>query len=333
MHGTKLIAAAVAAAALAAPGAQAQTKIGAMTALPTSLDLAKSFRDNFVGEANSRRGGGGYVVDFLGGPEIQPPRKAAVALKRGVIAMLHSPTSYYIGQVPEGYALTLATKTAAEIRANGGFDLIAKNWEKINAKLLAWGEAATAYNTYLTKEPTITKDGKLSLKGFKMRTTGTYRPLFTALGASSVAMKASDIYTGLERGVVQGFGWPDVGIVSLGLDKLVKYRIQQPFYHSNNTVAINLDVWKGLTQKGRDALQAASVAYENKSLAYMEERRKKDEAAVLAAGAKDIVLKGAGLQHYIDSANIAVWERLKKLSPGQANALQAKIFPDWTPPK
>ena len=46
-----------------------------------------------------------------------------------------------------------------------------------------------------------------------------------------------------------------------------------------------------------------------------------------------IVLKGAGRQHYIDSANVAVWDRLKKLSPKQANALQQKIFPDWTPPK
>jgi TRAP-type C4-dicarboxylate transport system substrate-binding protein len=332
MHYRNIVGAVCAAAAFTAASAGAQTKIGAMTALPTSLDLAKSFKDNFVDRANQEKGAG-YFVDFLGGPEIQPPRKAAVALKRGVIGMLHSPTSYYIGQVPEGYALTLSTSTPEKIRANGGFDLLAKNWEKINAKLLAWGESGTAYNTYLTKEPTITKDGKLSLKGFKMRTTGTYRPLFTALGASAIAMKASEIYTGLERGVVQGFGWPDVGIKALGLDKLVKYRIQQPFYRSNNTVAINLDVWKGLSQKAKDTLQKVALDYEKNSIGYMEIRRKKDEAALFAAGAKDIVLKGNGRMHYINSANVSVWDRLVKLSPQQASALQAKIFPDWTPPK
>ena len=80
---TVTIAAATAAAiAAGAPGASAQTEIGAMTALPTSLDLARSFKINFVDEANAREDAG-YEVKFLGGPEIQPPRKAAVALKRG----------------------------------------------------------------------------------------------------------------------------------------------------------------------------------------------------------------------------------------------------------
>jgi TRAP-type C4-dicarboxylate transport system substrate-binding protein len=322
--------AAAAAVALAA-SAQAQTKIGAMTALPSTLDLAKSFQEIFIGEANARKAAG-YQVNFLGGPEIQPPAKAAAALRRGVIDMLHSPTSYYIGEVPEGYALTLATTMPDDIRANGGFKMLQKYWEKINAHLLAWGEAGTAYNTYLTKEPGFTKDGLLSLDGFKMRTTGTYRPLFMALGASAIAMKASEIYTGLQRGVVQGFGWPDVGIKALGLDKLVKYRIQQPFYRSNNTVAINLDVWKGMTQKARDALSEAALAYEKKAIGYMEERRKKDEAALFAAGAKDVVLRGKAKQHYIDAANVAVWDQLKKHSPDAA-ALQKTIFPGWTPPK
>jgi len=46
----------------------------------------------------------------LGGQEVVPPRKAANALKRGQFDLLHAPTAYYIGTVPEGYAIWAVTR-------------------------------------------------------------------------------------------------------------------------------------------------------------------------------------------------------------------------------
>ena len=55
-------------------------------------------------------------VDFVGGEEVTPGRKAGLALKRGVFDMLYGPPAYYLGQVPEAYALTISSmirRTAA----------------------------------------------------------------------------------------------------------------------------------------------------------------------------------------------------------------------------
>ncbi|MEX2454106.1 MAG: TRAP transporter substrate-binding protein DctP [Rhodospirillaceae bacterium] len=317
--------------ALSPAAGSAQTVLKAATGLPSNLELAQSFLTHFRSAVNDSHKDV-ISINYMGGPEVVPPDKAGDALRRGQFDILHSPTAYYIGMVPEGYALTLATKMPAEVRANGGWAMLEKVWEeKANAKLLAWGEPGTQYNTYLAKKPAYTPDGHLSLDGFKMRVTGTYRPLFTALGATGVGIKASEVYTALQRGVVQGFGWPDVGIVALGLAKEVKYRIDPPFYRSNNTVAINLDAWNKLSADQQKILMDVSLDYEKEAVAFMDGFKNKDQQALLAGGMEVIDLDGVAKKHYIDSANVAVWDRLKEQSK-IANELQQKFFPDWTPP-
>lgn len=318
-------------AALAPHHASAETTLTSIMSLPVNLELAQSYLTNFKDAVNNSDENI-VQINFIGGPEVVPPNKGADAVRRGQFDMLHSPTAYYIGLVPEGYALQLATASPAELRENGGWAILEKVYaEKANAKLIAWGEAGTRYNTYLTKEPEFTPDGKLTLENFKMRVTGTYRPLFTTLGATTIGMKASEIYTGLERGVVQGFGWPDVGIVALGLHKLVKYRIEPPFYRSNNTVILNMDKWRKLSEKEREFLEAEGIAYEKRAIDYMEKARQRDEKAVFDAGAERVKLTGDAAKHYIDAANVAIWNRLKEQSQ-YAQELREKAFPDWTPP-
>ena len=323
------LAAAMAAVAAVAFGqsAKAEVLIKAMTALPKNLSLAQSFLVNFIPRVNEV-GKGVVKIKYVGGPEVTPPRKAAAALKRGVFDMMQTPVAYYIGTVPEGYAFTLSQRSVDELRANGGFAMMQKIWaEKAGARLLAWSESGTQYNTYLATEPKFTKDGKLSLKGIKMRVTGTYRPLFKALGATTIGIKHTEIYTGIQRGVVQGFGWPDVGIVGLGLHKIVKYRIDPPFYKANMTVTVNLDKWNSWPQKVRDVLNTVTAEYEKTSIVYMEKQRKIEEKQALAQGMKIIKLKGAAASHYLKAANNAVWERLQKGSK-DAQALKQKSFPD-----
>ncbi len=307
--------------------AGAETELTSMTSLPRNLQLTLSYREHFIPRVN-KAGKGVVRIKYLGGPEITPPRKAAAALKRGMFDVLHSPTAYYIGMVPEGYALTISQKTPAELRANGGFDLLKKAYaEKAGAQLLAWGEAGTQYNTYLATEPKFEANGNLSLKGIKMRVTGTYRPLFQALGATTIGIKHTEIYTGIKRGVVQGFGWPDVGITALGLHKVVKYRIDPPFYRSNNAVTVNMAKWNTLSRKAKDILERAGLEYEQAAIGYMEDHRAKEEKILLASGMKLIKLKGANAKHYLDAANSAVWAALQKRSK-YADALKAKSFPD-----
>ena len=47
----------------------------------------------------------------------------------------------------------------------------------------------------------------------------------------------------LKRGVVGGIGFPGVGLTNLGLQRLIKYRIEPPFYRFTTLIVVNLDKW------------------------------------------------------------------------------------------
>ena len=43
-------------------------------------------------------------------------------------------------------------------------------------------------------------------------------------------MAPGEVFTGLERGVVDGYGWPLLGIFDFGWQEKTKYRLEPGFY-------------------------------------------------------------------------------------------------------
>lgn len=299
-------------AATAVLPAAARDSLNAVTALQQTNTIARSFLITFVDTLNKKSGP--ITINNVGGQEVVPPRKAANALKRGQFDVLCAPTAYYIGTVPEGYAMLAANQGPAAVRKSGAWKILQEIYlKKAGAHLLAWGESMTSYNMYLSIKPKM-KDGIPDLTGVKMRATGTYRPLFRALGASTINIKSSEIFTALQRGTVQGFGFPDVAIVPLGLHKVVKYRVTPNFYQTNQVVTVNPVSWKSLSQKQRDFLNKEALAYETASVHWVDKERQKEEVIMQKAGVKDITLKGASAAKYLDIAHGEIWKELKKRS-------------------
>ena len=309
-------------------GGQAQEVVlKAQTALPTTHDLSISFLKGFVDRINEA-GKGVVQIDYKGGPEVTPQAKAAPALQRGVFDILHTPAAYHTGIVPQGRGLMATNLKPSEYRANGAFDMLAPNWEeKLNAKILAVGETGAQFYLYLVNEPKLNSDGLLDLTGIKIRTTGAYRPLVEALGGTPVQTSAGEVYTALERGLVEGFGWPSVGLNSQGLAKLVKYRIDPPFYFLANVVLINLDTWNALPKAAQDLLAKEGAAYEEASVAHIIEAGKVDAAAVHESGVEVFALPPEGAKKYLEIAYKVMWDQVAaKLSPEEVAAMKEKLY-------
>ncbi len=309
-----------------AGAAYAETELKASSALNTSREMTQAYLKYFVNDINAK-GKGQVRVKFVGGPEVTPPRKQVAALSRGAFDITHSPSSYYAGMVPEGYAVLVTNMTPAEIRKSGGFALLdAAHQKKANAKLLAWGDSGGKFNTYLARKPAMTAAGGIDLKGFKMRSTATYRPLFEYLGATPVGMKSSEIFTGLERGVIQGFGSPSSGLVKLGVKGKVRYRVDPSYYNLNNFVLINLDKWKALPKKTQAMIEGVARRYEDQSTEFYLGFAKKDEKAMKESGMDVIALKGKAATAYVEAANAAVWKRFEKIVGAETVAKYRSVF-------
>ena len=75
------------------------------------------------------------------------------------------------------------------------------------------------FHIYLNK-----KIDKLDFTGLKIRVTPVYKDIVEALGGTTVTTAPGEVYTALERGVVDGYGWPITGIFDLGWEKVTKFR-------------------------------------------------------------------------------------------------------------
>lgn len=299
------------AASLYAGAAAAEVVLRAATSLPSNLEFSQSFLKNFV-EPLNQQGKGVISINYVGGPETTPAPRMGSALSRGLFDILHGPASYYAGEVPEANALNATTVTIEELQRNGGMDYLNQIWKKkLNARILTWAETGVRYHFFLTGEPRINDQG-LDLAGMKIRTTPTYRAFLDKLGASAINISVSELYTGLERGLVQGLGYTEIGMSVLGVGKFIKYRVDPAFYHSPVLLIMNANSYAKLPDNARAILDKVLADYRTKAPAMIKQRVDEDQAALTREGMKVMELKGPGRKAYLDAAYSSLWAQLAK---------------------
>jgi len=268
----------------------------------------------------NERGKGVLQINFIGGPRAIPTFEVGNAVKTGVVDIGMSTGAFYTNVMPEADILKLAERPVAEQRKNGAFDYINKVWnEKANMQYLARMVESQPFHLYLNK-----KIDKANLTGLKIRITPVYREFFQALNANVVTTAPGEVYTALERGVVDGYGWPIGGLFDLNWQQHTKYRVDPGFYDAEVSIIVNLDKWKSLTEKQRDLLNSMALELEAgndfwKQYAVDEEKRQ------AGAGIQAIKLDGDEAKAFVDTAYSVAWAALIKASPVHAAKLKSLL--------
>jgi len=302
----------------------AEVTLRAVTGVPQSSKVAQVFLE-YVKRVNER-GKGVVQIQYVGGPEVTPPPQQAAALERGLFDILHTPGSFYAGQVKEVDALLASNLSITEMRQNGAMAQIEKLWrESLNAHVLGWFDTTVAFHMYLTERPK-TEPAGFDLTGLRLFTTPTYREFQEALGATPVAMSIGEIQTGLDRGLIQGYGWPDYGIVGLGFDRLTKFRLDPTYYRGNVMALINADKWASLDQAAKDVLTTVALEWEVAAAEFIAAEKEKELAALKANGMEIISLTGEAAMKYKQTAHDIAWKRLAERSPDQAERLRTLMY-------
>ncbi|MCW5770686.1 MAG: TRAP transporter substrate-binding protein DctP [Rhodospirillaceae bacterium] len=315
----RAVLAATAALALIPAASAQEVQLTALNFLPNHMSFGIPFAD-WVADAN--KSGKGIVHIQIKPAGSISPFQMGNAVKTGVVDMAGLPPTFYQNLLPIGDAIKLTKKTAVEMRKNGTWALMNKlHNEKVNAWLLDMSGFSVKFYLYLRDK----KIEAASLKGMKIRTTPVYRAFFRSLGADLIQSAPAEVFTLLERGAIDGYGWPSWDIKTPGWDKHTKYRVEPGFYSVANATIINLDKWKSLTQKQRDFLTAHALKFESeydkryapKTEAYLKEQKD--------AGVEVIQLKGKAAEDYVKQAYDAGWEEATKLDPVNAPLLKKLI--------
>jgi TRAP-type C4-dicarboxylate transport system substrate-binding protein len=300
----------------ARPAAAAEVKLKAAAFLPVRSIVSRQFV-RFV-EAINKQCAGKVNISIVG-PEAIPSLEQWNALKNGVIDMHYGPPNYFRGVVPAGDVISVARVESAEQRKNGAWALINEEYnKKLNAWYLTHLFNGVRFHLYTTKPG---KDGKF--EGFRLRSVPIYDAFFKSLGANPVRMAPPEVHTALERGAVDGYGWPLWGIQDFGWDKYTKIRYDPGFISAAVAVIVNLDKWKGLAADQRECLSTMAVWVEGEWPKWRAEEDAKQFAAQKKAGIQVIDLG----PNFAKSAEEIYWSDLAK---GDA-AFVKKIRPLLSP--
>src|SRR5438128_4788334 len=245
MRGTRLTGIAAIICALSGlggwPAAAQEITLRAVTSFAEGTQFSKNF-ERFIQKVNAD-GKGTVQINYIGGPRAMPPFEVGNAVRTKVIDIANVTGAFYTNLMPEADALKLISKPAAEQRKDGTFAFIEQlHNEKLNAHYLARQFHNVPFHIYLNK-----KIDKLDFTGLKIRVTPVYKDIVEAMGGTTVTTAPGEVYTALERGVVDGYGWPITGVFDLGWEKVTKFRLEPPFYSVEVGVLVYMDLWTGLT--------------------------------------------------------------------------------------
>lgn len=269
----------------------------------------------------NEQGGGVLRIQLVGGPEAMPPFEVGNAVSTGVVDIANSTSAYYPGLVPTGDALHLATSTVQDQRANGCFDRIdAIHRDQMNVKYLARTGDHIQFHLYLTK-PIDRPD----LTGLTIRTTPVYRAMFEKLGATLVRTAPGEVYAALERGAIDGYGWPLQGVTDLGWHEQTRYRVDPGFYQVDVNFLVNLDTWNDLNDAQRKVLVEGAAWIEARNRDNVE-INSAEAVKQAKAGIEVITFSEAETDYWLATAQMEGWATVAGNDADIARDLQACLL-------
>ena len=231
------------------------------------------------------RSNGDIVIHLLPAGAVVQYNETLDAVGAGILDGHIGDPSYFSGKDPAFAMLgnlvgawSAPSQMLDFIENGGGYELYNALINPYGLQFI--GASATGLESFLSNKPL---NGVADLKGLKLRAPeGMVQEVFAAAGASPVNLPGSEVYTALEKGVIDAADYTVFASNhSQGMHRFARYPIY-PGFHSMPMVevSINKKLWHSLSQ-AHQTLLSQSV----KSLAtnMVNELENKDREAVAQA--------------------------------------------------
>ncbi|GAA4342014.1 TRAP transporter substrate-binding protein DctP [Pigmentiphaga soli] len=223
----------------------------------------------------------GRIKITVSGPETVPPFEQLEPVGSGVFQFLFTHGAYHVGSTPIMMVAEAIDADPEKLHASGLFDYLDKQYQRFGVKLVAAPVTPKGAYHYLLRAP-IGPDG--GMKGRKIRGTVTYKGVTDMLGGVLVVLAPSEIYTSLEKGLVDGAVWPAVGAYEYRWYEVAKYLVRPAIGVNYEPIFMNLDAWNALPAGDQKIVMSVARQIEDAWYKQSPAVWKKEEDALLAKG-------------------------------------------------
>lgn len=242
---------------------------------PAVVVLADSFAKGVEKATN------GSTKFIMSGPETVPPFEQLQPVATGVFQMLFTHAIYHYGTTGLAVGLDAVRGDLEARRKSGMIEAIDKHYQKLGLKLVAAPISATKGYHIVLRAP-VGASG--DLQGRKVRGTPSYHTVIGMLGASPVVLPGGEVYSALEKGVVDGAAWPASGVLGMRWYEVAKYMLRPSFGVAHYLFLMNLNAWNRLTDAERNILLAEGRKAEETWFKEYDRMVQDEEAALIQRG-------------------------------------------------
>lgn len=267
---------------------------------------------HFLAEEVEKRANGALSIEYAGGSEVIGGFDAPEAVSNGVFDISHSANSYFASAMPSSISLASGSASLDALRQAGvlaAYDEILG--QKLGVKLLGVPMSNVGY-VFMTKGR---PDSLAYFKGKKVRSIPLYDPILQELGAATVTTSPAEAYTALERGVVDGLGWPDIGLFDYKFHENAKYVMAPSFYTLRTTTLMNRASFDNLPAELQSLLVEAAAAADKRGGEWCGETSANERAKMQDQGLEVVTLPDDEAKRFLAITEEKLWAKVLADSP------------------
>jgi TRAP-type transport system periplasmic protein len=246
----------------------------ASNAFAADMKLLSAFAPNFIFnigatdnfKKNLVKNSGGKIKIQQFGPDVIPTFEQFQPLQSGVFDFNFTHATYHAGTIGVGVAMDATIADPVKRRTTGLFDLLDKEYNKLGVKLVSLPPVAPYH--FIVKKPLSGQ--KPSLKGMKMRSNPSLQNTILALGGSPVTMAGGEVYTSLQKGVIDGAAWTLVGVKDFKWQEVAGYMVRPVFGSISMMITMNLKKYNSLSAQEKKWVDEAGKQTELDSDAFFK---------------------------------------------------------------
>lgn len=305
--------------ALFSGAASAQRELRALNAFAPNLVFSREIAQVFFDAVkNASRG---EITFRVGGPEVVPFAEQFQPTAAGAFDLLFTHPAYHSGTTAMGLAMDAVAADPVKRREAGVIDLVDQHYQKLGLKVLAVVPTGSRGFQFISKTPL--KSESPALTGMKVRGTVSYHPMIRALGGAPVVMGGGDVYTALERGVIDAAAWALTGVLDFKWNEVAKYYARPGFGQASLYVFMNLRSWQGLGADAQKLLSAEAAKLESSSVVRFDALAAAEEAQMKVLGMQETRFPSSDAQRLESLWSQGVWEIAKAKNGADAEAMRA----------
>jgi len=295
-------------------------------AFAKNLKLLSAYQPNFIFNVGITDIFKKHVVEISGGklkitqfgPDVVPTFEQFQPVQAGVFDINFTHATYHAGNMGLGILMDMTIADPDKRRSSGLFDYMDKEYSKVGIKLLGFNPVSPYH--YITKNKL--SGSTPSFKGLKLRSNPTLQSVVLALAGSPVTLAGGEVYTSLQKGVIDGAAWTLVGVKDFKWNEVANYMVRPTFGSISMMMMMNLKKFNALSKQEQEWIVEAGKRTELDSMAFFNSK--------IDAEIKYLESKGMGYTNMsaedAEKVNVYFNQGLVKMSTKLVGATAAEKF-------